>query len=56
MKALRRPLARLLLQAHLWKLRELVLPEGSAVFLRGGGTMVFKYQGRLHVREGERIE
>jgi hypothetical protein len=56
MRALRRSLARLLLQAHLWKLGELVLPEGGVAFLGGGATMVLKYQGRLNFREGEQIQ
>jgi hypothetical protein len=56
MKALRRSVAQILLQAHLWKLAELVLPEGSAVFVRGGATMVFKDEGRLNFREGKRVQ
>jgi hypothetical protein len=48
--------ARLLFQAHLWKLGQLVLPEGSIVFLGGGARMVSKVKGSLIVREGERIQ
>jgi hypothetical protein len=38
MQSMRRSLARLLFQAHLWKLGELVLHEGGVEFLQGGGA------------------
>jgi hypothetical protein len=55
MKALRRPLARLLLQAFVEARRVRVARRKRSV-LRGGATMVFKYQGRLNFREGERVQ
>jgi hypothetical protein len=55
LKAFRVALARMLFKAGLWKLGGLALPDGSALFLKGGETLVFRHNGRVETRKGTRV-
>ena len=56
MKAFRLALTRKLFEAGLWKLGGLMPRDGDELFLKGGETMVFRYNGRVETRKGRRVE
>jgi hypothetical protein len=56
LKAFHLSLARTLFKAGLWKLCGLVLPEGGALLLDGGATLVFRNNGCVETRKGTRVE